>query len=104
MQFTIGWLKLRPGTRSLFLEEAKRGLALTQKEDGCLFFELHPSASDSDGVVLIEGWSSVEKHKAHLVAPHRPVLGDVVMKYATEGHFHEIEAAKVATFDPKFAT
>lgn len=102
MQFVIGWLKLKPGKREEFMPLAKTHQATTQKEHGCLFYEWHPSASDEDMMVLVEGWRTPEHHQAHQKAPHHLALGQAVGQYAVSGIFEEIEAARVVTQRPQF--
>ena len=102
MQFVIGWLKLKPGMREEFMPLAKTHQAMSQKEDGCLFYELHPSASDENTMVLVEGWKTPEQHQAHQKAPHHLALVEAVGQYAVSGIFEEIEAARVVTQRPQF--
>lgn len=102
MQYTIGWLKLKPGKRDDFLSHASTHQTATQREKGCLFYEWHPSATDDDVLVLVEGWKTVGDHKAHLGAPHHAALLQNVGQYAVSGRFEEIEAARVVTQRPEF--
>ncbi len=101
-QFVIGWLKLKPGKREEFMALAKDHEAATQKEDGCLFYEFHPSATDRDVSVLIESWKTAQHHSAHKEAPRYAEFGKVVGRLAVSGTFHEIEAAGVVTQRPEF--
>ena len=102
MEFVIGWLTMKPGKRDEFMAVAKPVVAITQKEDGCLFYELHPSTLDRNLVIIIEGWHSPRQHQAHQKAPHHVAFGSEVGRLAVEGRFEEIEAAKVVTQRPKF--
>lgn len=102
MQFVIGWLKLKPGRRDDFMALAMTHQATTQEEEGCLFYEWHPSATDADVLVLVEGWKTREHHLAHQAAPHHVALGQKVGLYAVSGRFEEIEAARVVTQRPAF--
>ena len=102
MQYVIGWLELKPGKREEFMILAREHQTTTQKEEGCLFYEWHPSATDEDVLVLVEGWKSHEDHQAHQDAPHHQALVQEVGKYAVSGRFEEIEAARVVTQRPEF--
>jgi quinol monooxygenase YgiN len=104
MQFVIGWLKLKPGKRDEFMSLAATHQATTQKEEGCLFYEWHPSAADKEVLVLVEGWKTREHHEAHQNAPHHLALIEKVGQYAVSGRFEEIEAARVVTQNPEFGS
>ena len=102
MEFVIGWLTCKPGKRDEFMTVAKPGIAITQKEDGCVFYEFHPSTLDPNLVVIIEGWQSPSHHQAHQKAAHQVAFGSEAGRLAVEGRFEVIEAAKVVTERPKF--
>lgn len=102
MEYVIGWLRLKPGKRDEFMRVAKPVVATTQKEDGCLFYEFHPTQLDPDLVVVIEGWQSIEQHQAHQKTPHHTAFGPEVVRLAIEGRFEEIEAKDVVSQRPKF--
>ena len=102
MQYVIGWLKLKPGKREEFMTFEQGHQSATQKEDGCLFYEFHPSASHPDEVILIEGWKTPQHHQAHQKAPHHVELGQAIGRFAVSGRFEEIEAANVVTQRPEF--
>ena len=102
MQFVIGWLHLKPGKREEFMTMARAHDDATRNEDGCLFYEFHPSATDPDVLVLIEGWKSPQHHQAHNQAPHHLAFGKDVGRFAISGRFEEIEAARVVTQRPQF--
>lgn len=103
-QFVIGWMRTKPGKREEFMRRAKPVFAITQKEDGCLFYEAHPTSEDPDLIILVEGWQSKEQHLAHQQAPHHVGLGPTVVELCVEGRFEEIEAAKVVTQLPRFTS
>jgi quinol monooxygenase YgiN len=102
MQFVIGWLQLIPGKREEFLSLAMPHQSITQKEEGCLFYECHPSATDRDVLVFVEGWKTREHHQAHQGAPHHKALLQQVGQFAVSGRFEEIEATSVVTQRPEF--
>jgi quinol monooxygenase YgiN len=102
MIFVIGWVKAKPGKRDKLMKVAAPVLAITQKEDGCLFYELHPSAEDPDLMILVEGWQSRAQDQAHQQAPHHVAFGSDFQRLAAEGRFEEIEAAGVNSVNVKF--
>jgi quinol monooxygenase YgiN len=95
MTYVIGWVTLKAGKREEFMRLAEPVLAVTKKEKGCLFYEFHPSASDPDLIVVIEGWESAADHLAHQKALHHVAFGAEVVRLALKGRFEEIEAARV---------
>lgn len=97
MLSVIGWLTLKPGKRDEFMHLAAPVLPLTRSEDGCLFYEFHPSTLDPDLVVVIEAWASKDHHQAHQSAPHHVAFSGQVGLLAASGRFEEMEVAKVAT-------
>jgi quinol monooxygenase YgiN len=102
MRYVIGWLKVKPGRRDEFMRLAKPVFAITRKEEGCLFYEAHPTTEDPDLIVLIEGWQTVAHHLAHQKAPHHAAFGPIVVENCVEGRFDEIDAKDVVTQTPKF--
>ena len=102
MEYVIGWLKLKPGKRDEFMRVAKPVVATTQKEAGCLFYEIHPTTLDPDLVIVIEGWQTIEQHQAHQKMPHHVGFGPDVVRLSIEGRFEEIEAKNVVSQTPKF--
>jgi quinol monooxygenase YgiN len=102
MRYVIGWLKVKPGKRDEFMRLAKPVFAITQKEDGCLFYEAHPTTEDPDLVILVEGWQSRAQHEAHQKAAHHVAFGPEVVRLCVGGRFEEIEAKDVVTQLPNF--
>jgi quinol monooxygenase YgiN len=97
MLSVIGWLKVKPGKRDELMQLAASVLPLTQKEDGCLFYEFHPSTLDPDLIIVIEAWETKAHHQTHQNAPHHVAFGKAVGPLAASGRFEEMEVAKVAT-------
>ena len=102
MIYVIGWLTVKPGKREELMVLTTPVLALTRKEKGCLFYELHPSTLDSNLIVVIEGWETKNDHEAHQRAPHHLAFGSDVARLSIEGKFEEIEAQNVVTQRPRF--
>jgi quinol monooxygenase YgiN len=102
VEFVIGWFWLKPGDRDEFMAVARPTIAITQTEDGCIFYEFHPSTLDPNLVVVIEGWQSPGHLKAHKKAPHHLAFASELGRLAVEGRFEEIEADKVVTRRPKW--
>jgi quinol monooxygenase YgiN len=97
MLSVIGWLTLKPGKRDEFMRLAAPILPQTQSEDGCLFYEFHPSTLNPDLVIVIEGWESKAHHQAHQDAPHHVAFGRQVGTIAAAGRFEEMEVSNVVS-------
>ena len=102
MRYTIGWLRMRPGKRDEFMRVSKPVFDITRKEDGCLFYEVHPTTEDPNLVILIEGWQTIAQHEAHTKAPHHVGFGPTFVKLCAEARFDEIDATNIVTQTPKF--
>ncbi|MEX0853150.1 MAG: putative quinol monooxygenase [Bauldia sp.] len=102
MKYVIGWLKVKPGKRDELMKIARPVVAKTQKEDGCLFYELHPTTDDPDLILIVEGWESDAHHQAHQKAAHHVAFGPDVVRLSIEGRFEEIVARDVVSVRPKF--
>lgn len=92
----VAIFRARPG-RSAALGAALRELVEpTQKEDGCLNYDLHQANDDTDVYFFHETWRSVEDHEAHLETPHvRHVLAispDLIQEPIREYKGHRTEA------------
>ena len=102
MRYVIGWLHAKPGKRDEFLALAKPVFAITRKEDGCLFYEAHPSADDPNLIMLVEGWQTAEQHLAHQKAPHHATFLPKLVEFCVGGRFDEIDAQNVVSLTPTF--
>lgn len=102
MRYVIGWLRTKPGKRDEFMRLAKPVFAITQKEDGCLFYEAHPSTEDPDLVMMVEGWQTVAQHLTHQKAPHQVDFGPTLVELCVGGRFDEIDAKDVVSVTPTF--
>jgi len=70
MIYVIAELRLKPGTADKAAVEARKVVAGTVKEDGCIFYDMHRSVNDPDKLVVVERWASREALDAHMHTPH----------------------------------
>jgi quinol monooxygenase YgiN len=81
--YVIAELRLKPDLADRVADEARKVVAGTVKEDGCLQYDFHVSVTDPTRLVAVERWTSREALEAHGRASHlltwRAVLkGNVV--------------------------
>lgn len=77
MIFVIATLKTTAEGRNALLEACHPCIAETQKERGCLSYDLHASVSDPDTFVFVERWQDRESLEAHFRSSHIATLQEV---------------------------
>ena len=70
MIYVVAELRLKPGMAEKAAAEARKVVAGTVKEDGCLGYDFHLSVSDPTRLVAVERWASREALDAHMHTPH----------------------------------
>ncbi len=70
MIYVIAELSIKPGSAEKAAAEARKAVAETNKEDGCIFYQMHLNVSDPTKLVVVERWESREALDAHLLTPH----------------------------------
>jgi len=70
MIYVIAELRLKPGMAEKAAAEARKVVAATVKEDGCLAYDFHLSVSDPTRLVAVERWTSREALSRHMDQPH----------------------------------
>ncbi len=70
MIYVIATLTIKPGMVDTLLAAAKPAIAETRKEQGCIAYDLHQSATDDHTFVFVERWETRENLSAHMQAPH----------------------------------
>jgi quinol monooxygenase YgiN len=68
--YVIAELRLKPGTHEKASAEARKVIAGTVKEAGCLAYDFHLSVSDPTKLVAVERWESRAALDAHMHTPH----------------------------------
>ena len=70
MIYVVAELRLKPGTADKAAAEARKVVAGTVKEDGCLAYDFHLSVTDPTKLVAVERWTSREALARHMDTPH----------------------------------
>jgi quinol monooxygenase YgiN len=70
MIYVIAELRIRPEMAEKALAEARKAVAATIKEDGCLSYDMHQSVNDPSRLVVVERWASRDALSRHLETPH----------------------------------
>ena len=77
MHYVIATLRVRPEKRATCIAAARKVIAETRKEKGCIFYDMHQSVTDPDQVVFVERWASTDALGNHFKAPHMAAWRDV---------------------------
>jgi quinol monooxygenase YgiN len=80
-KYILGWMTISPGERERFLTEAQWMAEATRAEEGCLFFELNPSFTSPDLVLLMECFEDESAHGLHSKTPHQTWMNDHMKRY-----------------------
>jgi len=76
-----GHFRLPEGTQDAFLPHARRMLAATRQEEGCLLYSYAFDVEDPHLIRVYEEWESWQHLAAHAQAPHmaiwRAALGEI---------------------------
>ena len=70
MIYVIAELQFKPGAPESAFEQARNLIAETNKEDGCISYDMHRSITDPDRIVVVERWKSREALSQHFETPH----------------------------------
>lgn len=66
----VATLKAKPGLEKKLGDILKTLVAPTQKEEGCLNYDMHQSDEDPGVFVFHENWATRANWEAHMKAPH----------------------------------
>ena len=70
MIYVIAELSLKPGTTEKAVAAARKAVAETNKEEGCVFYQMFSNIADPASLVLVERWKSREALSQHMETPH----------------------------------
>ncbi|MBV8792436.1 MAG: antibiotic biosynthesis monooxygenase [Pseudolabrys sp.] len=95
MIYVVAQLRLKPGTTDRACAEARKVVAGTIKEDGCLFYDFNLSVTDETRLVAVERWESHEALAHHNETPHLLAWRKVVAEVALERDIQVITPEKI---------
>ena len=101
-KYIIGWLTFPPGVREDFMKIGLPYAAACREEEGCVFFEMNPSATDPDVVTVAECYESAEAHAAHLKRPLFEAMWGELNRRCRRGRFENIFAGRVEPDSAEF--
>lgn len=102
-KYIVGWLTFPPGARAGFLDMARAYVAHCRTEPGCLFFEMTPSETDPEVVVIAECFIDAEAHRTHLSTPEFAAFWSELGRIGMEGRFENVFAGRVEPDSARFA-
>lgn len=70
MIYVIAELTLKPGTTEKATAEARKVVAETNREKGCIFYQMHLNIGDPTKLVVVERWESRDALSRHMETPH----------------------------------
>jgi quinol monooxygenase YgiN len=70
MIYVVATLRIREGSLNPLLEAARKVIAGTVKEDGCISYDLHHSITEPDKLVFVERWEKRENLASHFTQSH----------------------------------
>jgi len=95
MIYVVAQLRLKPGMTERACEAARKVVADTVKEDGCLFYDFNLSVTDPTRLVAVERWESADHLARHNETPHLLAWRAVVAEVALERDIQVITPEKV---------
>jgi quinol monooxygenase YgiN len=96
-KFIVGRIRLRPGQSAAFMDYARRYMVLSRQDDGCLYFDMMPSAEDEDEIIFVECFRDEAAHEAHTKTAHFAEGGEVLQRMAQGVRVDNIFAREVKT-------
>ena len=95
MIYVIAELTLKPGSAERAAAEARKAVAGTNTEAGCIFYQMHLNVSDPTKLIVVERWQSREALDAHLHTPHLKAWRAASAEFVTARKVEVITPASV---------
>ena len=95
MIYVIAELRIKPGTAEKAAAEARKVVAGTVKEEGCLQYDFHLSVTDPTRLVAVERWTSREALDAHNRMPHLLAWREALKEFLVERNIQIITPERV---------
>ena len=97
MIYVIAELSIKPGSVEKATAAARKAVAETVKEDGCIFYQMHLNISDPTKLIVVERWASREALDAHMHTPHLKAWREAGKEFVTARKVEIITPGKVDT-------
>ena len=98
MIYVVATLTLKPGSLEALRAPAAACMAETQKEKGCIAYELFESVSDPEKLVFVEKWETREDLTAHSKQPHLLAWRDASAPHLVSRRIEVAHADRVEEF------
>ena len=95
MIYVVAELRLKPGMAEKAAAEARKVVAGTVKEDGCLAYDFHLSVTDPTRLVAVERWTSRAALDAHNKTPHLLAWREAGKEFVVDRNIQIITPEKV---------
>ena len=70
MIYVVATTDIKPEHREGYIAGAKKAIAETRKEKGCIYYDCHSSINQPNRFVFVERWETQADLDAHGQAPH----------------------------------
>ena len=70
MIYVVATTDIKPEHREAYIAGARKAIAETRKEKGCIYYDCHSSVADPNRFVFVERWETQADLDAHGQAPH----------------------------------
>jgi len=96
--YVIATLLVRPGALEALRAPAAACIAETQKEEGCIAYELLENVSDPERLVFVEKWETREALSTHSKTPHLKAWRDASAPHVLSRAIEIVHPEKVEAF------
>ncbi len=97
MIYVVAEVRLKPGMADKAVAAARKVVAETVKEDGCIFYDMHRSVNVADKIVVVERWASRDALDRHMHTPHLKAWREAGKEFVLERKVEIITPEKVDT-------
>ena len=95
MIYVIAELRIRTEMADKAFAAARKMVAATLKEDGCISYDMHQSVTDPSRLVVVERWSSRATLSRHLETPHFKGWRTAAAEFIVERKVEVVKPEKV---------
>jgi quinol monooxygenase YgiN len=103
-KYIVGWLTFPAGNRDRFMALVPDYVRACRAEPGCIFFDMNPSVSDPDVILVAECFASEAAHATHLAGRTFLEFWPRLAALASSGRFENVFPGRVAEDSVQFRT